>query len=62
MGAAEIIAAIADLIAKLGPLAMNAVEAENAKDQAGLDAIQVRVVALSNALAPDGSTVVEVVQ
>ena len=62
MGAAEIIAAIADLIAKLGPLAMNAVEAENAKDQAALDAIQARVVALSNALAPVGSTVVEVVQ
>ena len=62
MGAAEIIAAIADLIAKLGPLAMNAVEAENAKDQAALDAIQARVVALSNALAPAGSTVVEVVQ
>ena len=60
MGAAEIIAAIADLIAKLGPLAMNAVEAENAKDQVALDAIQVRVVALSNALAPAGSIVVDV--
>ena len=60
MGAAAIIAAIADLIARLGPLALEAIQAETAADQASLDAVRDKVVAMSNALAPAGATVVPV--
>ena len=60
MGAAEIVALVAELMAKLGPLAIQAIEAEKAGDQASLDAIRDRAVAMSNAMAPAGAVVVPV--
>lgn len=54
MGADVIIGLIAELLAKLGPLAIQAIEAERANDQATLDALKFQVVAMSNAFAPPG--------
>lgn len=54
MGAAEIIAAVAQLIATLGPIALQAEQAAAANDMATLKALEAQVVAASNALAPPG--------
>ena len=52
MGAAAIVTLVAQLIAQLGPLALQAVQAEQAGDQTTLDAIHAQAVAASNALFP----------
>ncbi len=60
MDAVTIIEAVASLINALAPLAQQAVAAEQAGDQASLDALHAKVVAASNAVAPAGATPVAV--
>lgn len=60
MDAITILNAVAGLIASLAPLAQQAAEAQQAGDQATLDAIHAQVVAASNALAPTGAVVITV--
>ena len=60
MGALEIGTVVAGTITQLAQLFLQAKAAEDAGDQATLDALKDRVVVASNALAPPGAEVVPV--
>lgn len=55
MDALTIAALTEQLILQLAPLAVQAIQAEKAGDQAALDKIHRQVVAASNAMKPEGA-------